>query len=127
MWWEADIAPMLPAMRFALILSATLLMAGEAQCHWLRLSDTDQGPRFVNLASIKRTGDQASVDTELRMAPALRRREHFKCSKRLMLVDLFGPANVHDPALRRVGKSWASVKDIQDGPTMLKVACTNVR
>lgn len=110
-------------MRFALTISVIFLIAAGQPNRWLRLSDTNQGRRFVDLASAKRVGDRASVDTELRMRPVIKQREHFSCSKRLMLVLFYTQTNYHEPALSPAGKMWASVKDVQDGPAMLRLAC----
>jgi hypothetical protein len=110
-------------MRHALTVSLVLLIAAAPSSHWLRLSDTDQGPRYVNLASVKRVGDRASIDTELRMQPILKRREHFRCSRRLMLVEVFMPKNVHDPSLQPAGKTWTPIEGPSDALAMFKVAC----
>jgi hypothetical protein len=110
-------------MRPNLMALLVLLIAAAPPSRWLRLSDTDQGPRYINLASVKRFGDRASVDTELRMRPTLTRREQFRCSRRLILADMFMPKSTHDLTLQPAGKTWMSIKDHQDGLAMFKVAC----
>lgn len=104
-----------------------LLLATEPQDRWLRLSNTDQGYRYVDFASATRVGDHAYVDTELRMRPVLKRREHFQCSRRRMQVDMFAPANAHDPTSHPVGKIWTSIEDVLDGPAMFRIACLGRR
>ncbi|MCI4590652.1 hypothetical protein MOK15_11155 [Sphingobium sp. BYY-5] len=90
---------------------------------WVRLSETDQGPRFVDLRSVLRNGHRATVDTELRMKPVIKRREHFDCRKRLMLVDTFTIADVHQPRLVPSGQDWVPARGDNDSAVMLKIAC----
>jgi hypothetical protein len=109
-------------MRRALLLFVFAASSTGAQ-NWVRLSDTDQGLRFVDLHSATRQGHHAAIDTELRMKPAIKRREHFDCSKRLMLSDTYTVLNVHEPKLTFSGQEWAPVLEGGDSAVMLKLAC----
>ena len=90
---------------------------------WIRLSDTDQGARYVDASSVSRSGEYAHVDTELRMNPVIRRREQFNCVRRLMLVDSYMVLDMHQPRLEHSGRAWEPVDPLSDGEKMLKLAC----
>lgn len=119
---------------YKLIPGRSGLLAEDYEClttslgsvaRWRRLSETDQGPRFIDLSSAQRNGDVASVDTELRMEPVIKRREHFDCARRMMLVDTYIVTDLHDPKLVPSGQDWTPVTQTGDGVTMLEIACGN--
>ncbi len=121
---------------YKLILGRSGLLAEDYEClttslgsvaRWRRLSETDQGPRFIDLSSPQRDGNFASIDTELRMEPVIKRREHFDCARRMMLVDTYIVMDLHNPKLVPSGQDWTPVTQTGDGVTMLEIACGNDR
>jgi hypothetical protein len=105
------------------LLAIMLLAPTEQSKTWRRLSDTDQGARFVDLASARRKGRYASVETELRMEPTIKRVEHFDCVRLKVLSDVSMHRDVHDLTLVPAGQEWTPVNSSSDHFIMLKLAC----
>lgn len=109
---------------------SSLLALAAANANWLRLSDTNQGPRYVNTMSARRTGRYASIDTELRMTPAIKRTERFDCVRKRYLAEITQMQfdSEGQPVLPyEVTRHWASVAWDDDYRVMLRIACSTVK
>lgn len=111
-------------------LLSPLLALAAANAKWLRLSDTDQGPRYVNTMSARRTGRFASIHTELRMTPAIKRTERFDCVRKRYLAEVtqvMFDSEGQTVLPYEVTREWTSVGSDNDYRIMLRIACSTVR
>lgn len=111
-----------------MLLLSPLLALAAANANWLRLSDTNQGPRYVNTMSARRTGRYASISTELRMTPAIKRTERFDCVRKRYVAEITQmqfdsegqPVQPYE-----VTRHWESVVWHNDYRVMLRIACSS--
>lgn len=109
---------------FALLLASLTLGLGVPAQRWVQVSDPGYDPLFVDLASVQRSGDAASIVTEVRVTtPPIVRREQFRCAKRLMLVDLWDVSDPHNLTRRHAGREWRPVRETTNGLKMIAIAC----
>lgn len=112
------------------MLFAFLIVVAVTDVNWLRLSETDQGPRYVDISSLRRNGQFATIQTELRMMPVIKRTERFDCLRKRYI------AEITQVELDSEGQSllpyetvreWAPVGAAGDYHIMLRIACAAVK
>lgn len=108
----------------AVLLASWMIVSAVPTQRWVRVSAPGHDPLFVDRASVRRSGDNASIATQVRvMTPPIARRERFRCGKRLMLVDIWNVSNPHDPTPRQAGSRWVPVRETTNGQKMIAIAC----